>query len=232
MKIKYTDGGFLKHDVIYDPNDKGNPWRYSNSGKYAPAPFFKDDELYKGAKTSYDYNKYGSNYDFGSKSDDSSYSYKNRYQYTKTDSEGNKTIEYTPAGKRRLAYEESVNNAKKKDNRIDPEAVADVSRWIRDDSKGYQDMAESLAKGAKASNNIIDMFNKPKKGARFNLSEMSDSELRAILDREQMERRYDEYFNPPQINKGWEVVKGVNDFALNSAQGFATVMSIINAFKG
>jgi hypothetical protein len=76
------------------------------------------------------------------------------------------------------------------------------------------------------------MFNKPKKGARFDLSQMSDQELNSILNRERLERQYDEYFNPPQINKGWEIVKGVNDFALNSAQGFATVMSIINAFKG
>ena len=61
---------------------------------------------------------------------------------------------------------------------------------------------------------------------------MSDAELSAILKREEAERRYNDYFSPPQVNKGWEIVKSVNDFALNSAQGFATVMSIINAFKG
>lgn len=139
---------------------------------------------------------------------------------------------YTAAGQRRKAYEESVNAAKKSKNRLDEDALYDTSRWVREDRQSYQDTAEALAKGAKATDNIIDMFNKPKKGERFDLSQMTDQELNSILNRERMERQYDEYFNPPQVNKGWEIVKGVNDFALNSAQGFATVMSIINAFKG
>lgn len=218
MKIKYTDGGTLKHSYFRGASS-GNPWA-NRDGTFGTAPKYATVTISDATKKKYDL-------DDG----DSSYSYKNRYQYTKTDNEGNRTTEYTPAGKSRLAYEESVNNAKKKENRIDDEAVADVSRWIRDDTKSYLDAADSFAKGAKATSNVIDMFNKPKKGKRFDLSQMSDQELKAILDREQMERRYDEYFNPPQVNKGWEIVKGVNDFALNSAQGFATVMSIINAFK-
>ena len=219
MKIKYTDGNTLRHASTWRGSVSGNPWM-GEKGRFGTAPRY------------YDYDKYGSNYRFGSDSDDGpTYSYKNRYQYTKTDSEGNKTTEYTQAGKRRQAYEESVNNAKKKENRLDEEAVNDVSRWIRDDSKNYLDIAKSIESGTKATNNVIDMFNKPKQGKRIDLSQMSDDELRAILNREQMERTYNSYFNAPQVNKGWEVVKNINDFALNSAQGFATVMSIISAFK-
>lgn len=219
MKIKYTDGGTLKHasGVSYTPGVGYNPNRDRKTGQFT---------------FGHDYDRYGSNYRFGSDSGDGpTYSYKNRYQYTKTDSEGNTSTEYTQAGKRRQAYEESVNNAKKKENRLDEEAVNDVSRWIRDDSKNYLDIAKSIESGTKATNNVIDMFNKPKQGKRIDLSQMSDDELRAILNREQMERTYNSYFNPPTVNKGWEVVKNINDFALNSAQGFATVMSIISAFK-
>jgi len=43
---------------------------------------------------------------------------------------------------------------------------------------------------------------KTKKGPRADLSKMSDQELRDILTREEMERRYDTYFNEPQEKKG------------------------------
>jgi len=202
MKIEYTDGNHLEHTSVWRGAKSGNGWM--------------------GPKGRFGTNPYGTGRI-------------NRYQEIAAGPRpdgGAGYIQYTTAGTKRKIYEESVNNAKKDKNKLDDEALYDVNRWIREDRQSYQDMADSIAKGAKASGSVIDMFNKPKKGKRADLSQMSDQELNSILNRERLERQYDEYFNPPQINKGWEIVKGVNDFALNSAQGFAAVMSIINEFKG
>lgn len=202
MKIEYTDGNSLKHGSVWRGASSGNGWM-DEKGRFGRNPYGT------GRVNKYEYIVQGPTQDGTAGA-----------HY------------YTEAGQRRKTYEESVNAAKKSKNRLDEDALYDTSRWVREDRQGYQDAADAFAKGAKASNNIIDMFNKPKKGARFDLSQMTDQELNSIINRERLERQYDEYFNPPQINKGWEIVKGVNDFALNSAQGFATVMSIINAFKG
>ena len=61
--------------------------------------------------------------------------------------------------------------------------------------------ASSVAKGVKSisdtTSQAADRFGKTKKRPRADLSKLSDQELRDILTREEMERRYDTYFNTP-----------------------------------
>lgn len=88
----------------------------------------------------------------------------------------------------------------------------------------------------------VDRFSKAQKGPRADLSNMSDEELRKILTREEMERRYDTYFNTPTERKGVEYVKtaltitagvlGVVTTGLGVAAGIQTVVSNANKNKG
>jgi hypothetical protein len=72
----------------------------------------------------------------------------------------------------------------------------------------------------------------PKRGPRYDLSDMSDQELRAILNREQMERQYNDYFNPQQVNSGRETVQNVLGVAGSVATVGLTALQIAQAVKG
>ena len=75
--------------------------------------------------------------------------------------------------------------------------------------------ASGIAKNARNANNeiknVVDKFGKTKKQPRVDLSKLSDQELRDILNREEMERRYDTYFNTPTERKGVKYTKDVLD---------------------
>ena len=77
-----------------------------------------------------------------------------------------------------------------------------------------------------------DLFTKPKQGKRIDVSNMSDDDLRAILNRERMEREYNNYFNPPQVNKGAEVVKGIGNFISTSGTIALTALQAVEIIRG
>lgn len=61
---------------------------------------------------------------------------------------------------------------------------------------------------------------KEKKNPRADLSNISDDQLRKILNREQMERQYDQLFNTPTENKGQKFINGLST-GLTIAAGIA-----------
>lgn len=77
-----------------------------------------------------------------------------------------------------------------------------------------------------------DLFAKPKQGKRIDISNMTDDDLRAILNRERMEREYNNYFNPPQVNKGAEVVKGIGNFISTSGTIALTALQAVEIIRG
>lgn len=121
------------------------------------------------------------------------------------------TERLTPQGQARYQSEQAKNNAKAKKNRMEEEAVGDVDRWVEDDLKNYQNIATGVKDISRQTYDIAGkVFKDPPRG-RYDLSEMSDAELASILRREQMERQYNDYFNPPQVNKGREYVQDVSN---------------------
>ena len=60
-----------------------------------------------------------------------------------------------------------------------------------------------------------------KKKPRADLSNLSDEQLRKVLNREQMERQYDQYFNTPVESKGQKFIDGA-----------ATIIPIISGTVG
>ena len=60
---------------------------------------------------------------------------------------------------------------------------------------------------------------------------MSDQELQSILRREQMERQYNDYFNPQQENKGRKMVGTVVNVATTTTAIAGGALGIALAIK-
>lgn len=86
----------------------------------------------------------------------------------------------------------------------------------------------NLAKQARttteATSQIVDRFSKTKKRPRSDLSNMTDQQLRDLLNREEMERRYDTYFNTPTERRGARTVKDI--LAIAGAAGTIVVTGL------
>lgn len=136
----------------------------------------------------------------------------------------NKDGTLTEAGKRRYARDKRENDAKKKDNRIIiDENNPDVNRWVKEDitrSKAAVDSVSSMNKQMqKVSDDVYTNVNKSKK--RMDLSNMSDKDMRDKINRELLERQYDDIFSEKKASKG----KAFIDGALNAIGTTLTIAS-------
>lgn len=97
-------------------------------------------------------------------------------------------------------------------------------------SKGASSGA-SIAKQFKTTTNevyqVVDRYGKTKKQPRADLSNLSNKELNDILTREEMEQRYDRYFNTPTEKKGAKYTKDV--LAIAGAVGGVLVAGLTAA---
>lgn len=151
-----------------------------------------------------------------------------RYEYT--DSSGNKR--YTEAGQRRYEKEWNANYSKAKNKRAEDETLGDVDRWLDEDMESRISAAKAIGDASRATSDLAGKLMKdPPRGERYDLSDMSDAELRAILNREQMERQYNDYFNPQQTNKGREYVQSAATTIGAVATVGLTALQIAQAVK-
>ena len=111
----------------------------------------------------------------------------------------------TDAGKKRYAKEQLKNNAKKKENRMGEDAVRDANRWTRDDIDNARKTADSIGDLARKGQEI-EKTSRPSR-QRMDLSKMTDKEMRERINRELLERQYNDLFNKEKISKGRERVK-------------------------
>lgn len=74
-------------------------------------------------------------------------------------------------------------------------------------SKQLSDALSSTQSGLNTMGNALRQTKLPtKKNPRVDLSNLSDEQLRKVLNREQMERQYDQYFNTPVESKGQKFI--------------------------
>lgn len=125
----------------------------------------------------------------------------------------NKDGTLTDAGKKRYA-----RDAREKDfNEYDKEKgtyykvsnkngrsdlAADPNRYAKEDlerTKRLTDSTSSMTRELKNANDRA-IRNTPKK--RMDLSKMTDKEMRDQINRELLERQYNDVFNPPNVSKG------------------------------
>ena len=133
----------------------------------------------------------------------------------------NKDGTLTEAGKKRYDRDIRENNARKKENRITIDGP-DPKRQAKEDlerSKKLVDVSSNIVK--KASDLEKDTAPKPIK-KRMNLSKMTDQELKQSINRELLERQYNDLFGKTEnaeISKGRKYVRDI----LNAA---GTVLAI------
>ena len=137
----------------------------------------------------------------------------------------NKDGSLTPAGEKRYARDAKDNDftkrdestgkyykTSKKNGRSDLEFNAE--KYAREDNERLKrtlDDSGRLANEVKRVNEKA-IKNTPK-NPRMDLSDMSDKELRDRINRELLERQYNDVFNPPQVSKGREVTGKILEIA-------------------
>lgn len=102
----------------------------------------------------------------------------------------------TDAGKKRYNRDiRELSDDKKKTYEASPD------KWVRDDLESGRSIANEGANIAGKLKKINDRA--PKKAQpRLNLDSMTDQEMRAKINRELVERQYNDLFNPQNVSKG------------------------------
>lgn len=126
---------------------------------------------------------------------------KRRYQ--------NKDGTLTKAGQNRYERDQRENAGKKKGNKV---GQADPDRWIREDierSRRLTNETSGLINNLKNANNSI----RNKSKTKMDLSNMTDKEMRDRINREILERQYNDIFSPQKESKGREYTNRILETA-------------------
>lgn len=140
----------------------------------------------------------------------------------------------TAAGQRRYDRDVAENNMKKKENRAILKEGGDPDRWVREDlerSKKVVDTNSDLVKEFKK----LEQTTAPKPATKkFDLSKMSDKELRDQINRQLLEQQYNKLFSDTsssEVSKGRTMVKDTLEFAGSVLAITGSALSIALAIK-
>ena len=138
-------------------------------------------------------------------------------------------------GMKRYESEIKKNRLKKKENQVkrdDEERVLkDPNRWDREDTEGLQKISEASEKLVRSASDI-EKYTRPKPKS-FDLSKMTDAELRSQINRWQMEDTYARLANDRDgsVSKGRKMVQDVLDFAGPTLAVTSSALAIAVAIK-
>ncbi|BDF72898.1 hypothetical protein ABHB47_16190 [Flavonifractor plautii] len=145
----------------------------------------------------------------------------------------NKDGTLTAAGEKRYDRDKRENAAKKKENRIDL-TNPDPQRWAKEDlerTKRTVDSSSDLVKEMKKLEQTTTSKPTPK---RMDLSEMTDKEMRDKINRELLERQYNQLFSdtsPAQVSKGRQALRDTLEVAGSVLAIAGSSLSIALAIK-
>lgn len=112
----------------------------------------------------------------------------------------------------------------------------DADRYVTEDLQRTKRVADDSAQLASKLKTVNDksIRNQPK--TRMDLSNMSDKELRDQINRELLERQYNDVFNPPKVNKGKEtagkILETAGDVLLVAGSAVGLALSLRELLKG
>lgn len=113
----------------------------------------------------------------------------------------------TPEGEARYAREKLKNSQKPRDKRVNEQALKDPTKWVKDDMQTSKDIIDSSKRIVDTSQDIERLTRRNKKNPRLDLSNKTDKELRDEINRELLERQYNDVFNAPQTSRGRRAVE-------------------------
>lgn len=120
-------------------------------------------------------------------------------------------------GEKRYAAELKKNKLKKKDQRVKPEdeetVLKDPNRWDREDTEEWKKISETGEKLVRSASDI-ERLTRPK-AKKFDLSNMTDAELRSQINRWQMEDTYSRLKSErtEEVSKGRKAVQNILEYA-------------------
>lgn len=120
-------------------------------------------------------------------------------------------------GQARYEAELKKNKLKKKDQRVKPEdeetVLKDPNRWDREDTEEWKKISETGEKLVRSASDV-ERITRPKPKT-FDLSDMTDAELRAQINRWQMEDTYSRLKSSrtEEISKGRKAVQNILEYA-------------------
>ena len=127
----------------------------------------------------------------------------------------------TAAGQKRYDRDQRENAGKKKGNKV---AQADPNRWVREDIERSKRLTDSTKQLNQELSNAVNRKSR-KTNPKMDLSEMSDKELRERINREFMERQYNDLMNPVRVSRGKE-------FAQQALEVTGTVLGVASSALG
>jgi hypothetical protein len=141
----------------------------------------------------------------------------------------NKDGTLTPAGKKRYERDIQTNLSKKKKSRIDT-SKPDPNRWVKEDIIRKKKVTDASSKLVTDLQNVEKKTRKQK----MDLSKMTDKELRDRINRELLEKQYNDLFAPeiaPSISKGRDFAKKTLDVAGTTLALTSSALAIALAIK-
>lgn len=116
----------------------------------------------------------------------------------------NKDGSLTPIGQKRYDRDIKENNAKKKENRIVIDGP-DARRWVKEDTSRLKKVTDSSSDMVRQLKTIENSTRRSSK-EQLDLSKMTDQEMRNRINREILERQYNDMFAPNKTSRGREFV--------------------------
>lgn len=141
----------------------------------------------------------------------------------------NKDGSLTAAGKKRMYREQfDLEGADKKTRN---KYYTDANKWVKEDTERTKRLVDESSQLTNKLKNMNDtsIRNKPK--SRMDLSKMSDKEMRDQINRELLERQYNDVFNPVKVSKGRETAGKALEVAGNVLAVGSSALAIALAIK-
>lgn len=145
----------------------------------------------------------------------------------------NKDGTLTTAGQRRYDRDKRENAARKKENRIDI-TDPDPKRWAKEDLSRTKKAVDATSMLVDQVKQVERKYSPKSSRQRLDLKSMTDDDLRKSIQREQLERQYNDLFGKdiqPKISKGRQYVRDTLDIGAGVLGLGSTALGIALAIK-
>lgn len=130
----------------------------------------------------------------------------------------------TSDGKRRLERDIRESNGSKK--------IPDPNRWVREDISRSKNVLDSTKQAVDNTRNLTKSINNVKKQNKsIDLSNMSDQELRNVINRRLLEKQYNDLMFPETMSKGKKRLDQVLEIGGTSLALASSALGIALAIK-
>lgn len=135
----------------------------------------------------------------------------------------NKDGSLTQAGEKRYArdakekeYDKYDSNSKKyykNTKNGKSELSVDSNRYVKEDLQRSKKLADDSANAIRNVKQLKDTSDRSRQKDRMDLSKMTDKEMRDRINREILERQYNEMFSPKEVSRGKEFANKFLEYA-------------------